>query len=382
MKSHRRIRIRLTLSLVFLWPLLTRADALSQWFNRSFPNASGYNYSLSGITFANNLFVAVGSSGSFGIILTSPDGAVWTARHPQNIAFDTLSVNGVAYGTNLFVGVGASGGLARSADGLNWFYGQITNSATEFSGVTYGGGLFVAVGNGFPLAQTNIATSADGLKWTERRGLLNPLSRVAYGNAEYVAVGGGGLVRSVAGTTWTSVNAGVFYDLAFGNGLFVISGPTGLSVRGLAGGLTLITNSVVRAVTFAAGTFVAAATDGSSMLTSTNGTNWTARATAPPLGWGPSALGYGVGTFVAVASPNRLAQSAAVAELMRGNAPGEFRLKGLAGRVYRLEGRDAFHTNAPWLALTNLLLTNPPQTWTDPQGSGQPRRFYRAQLLP
>ena len=291
-------------------------------------------------------------------------------------------MNGIAYGTNRFVAVGKNGGLATSGDGLNWFYNQVTNSVIEYSGVTYGGGLFVAVGNGIPLAQTNIAISTDGLKWNEKRGVLNPLTRVAYGNAEYVAVGDGGIVRSAAGATWTSVHTAAFYDVAFGNGVFVISGPTGLWVRGLAGGITFVTNSAARAVTFAAGTFVAAAADGSFILTSTNGTNWTARSTTPLLGWGPSALAFGAGTFVAAGFPNHLAQSAAVVALARGNAPGQVQIKGLTGRTYKLEGRDAFHANAPWLSLTNLVLTNSPQLWTDPQAGGQIQRFYRTYLLP
>ena len=249
MKTHARRFLRTLLSWLVVWPLLARADALSQWGNRSFPNASGSSYSLSGVVFGSNVFVAVGQSGDFGIILSSPDGTTWTPRHPANLAFDTLSVNGIAYGTNRFVAVGKNGGLATSGDGLNWFYNQVTNSVIEFSGVTYGGGLFVAVGNGIPLAQTNIAISTDGLKWNEKRGVLNPLTRVAYGNAEYVAVGDGGIVRSAAGATWTSVNTAAFYDVAFGNGVFVISGPTGLSAR-LAGGPTLVTNSAARALTF------------------------------------------------------------------------------------------------------------------------------------
>jgi hypothetical protein len=55
--------------------------------------------SLSGVTYGNGLFVAVGS---YGTILTSPDGVSWTARASGTSNF----LNGVTYANGLFVAVG------------------------------------------------------------------------------------------------------------------------------------------------------------------------------------------------------------------------------------------------------------------------------------
>ncbi len=51
-----------------------------------------------------------------GIILTSTDGEVWTARKSGTAS----DLHGVAYGNNMFVAVGYSGTILRSKDGILW----------------------------------------------------------------------------------------------------------------------------------------------------------------------------------------------------------------------------------------------------------------------
>jgi photosystem II stability/assembly factor-like uncharacterized protein len=65
------------------------------WTQQTSPTSN----SLYGVTYGNNIFVAVGSSGT---ILTSPDGVTWT----QQTSGTSRRLNGVTYGNNIFVAVG------------------------------------------------------------------------------------------------------------------------------------------------------------------------------------------------------------------------------------------------------------------------------------
>lgn len=68
---------------------------------------SGISSTLREVCFGNNLFVAVGDSGT---ILTSPDGVNWTSRTSGTIA----NLQSVCFGNNLFVAVGESGTILTS----------------------------------------------------------------------------------------------------------------------------------------------------------------------------------------------------------------------------------------------------------------------------
>src|SRR2546421_11877219 len=81
-------------------PTAPRGYAQSEWTNL-FPL-------LSGVTYGNGLFVAVGD-----VIETSSDGRVWTARRWGHL-------NSVTFGKQQFVAVGVNGAVLRSSDGLTW----------------------------------------------------------------------------------------------------------------------------------------------------------------------------------------------------------------------------------------------------------------------
>jgi photosystem II stability/assembly factor-like uncharacterized protein len=146
---------------------------------------------LHDVTYGNGLFVAVGQNGT---ILTSPDGARWTARASGADNF----LSGVTYGNGLFVAVGVavrsssswlSGWLPgptmlTSPDGVTWTE-QTSPTNNELKDVTYGNGLFVAVGE-----DGTILTSRDGVDWTEQISPTNnSFLSVTYGNGRFVAVG-------------------------------------------------------------------------------------------------------------------------------------------------------------------------------------------------
>lgn len=185
------------------------------------------------VTFGNGVFVAVGNNA----IYTSTDGQFWTARTvPQ--ANQWLSVT---YGGGLFVAVG-DGGTNRvmtSPDGSAWTLRNHAGAAL-WTAVTYGNGLFVAVGQ-FN-AGAAVMTSSDGITWISR---TTPVALgvasdrwygVAYGNGYYVAVsnyslGGNYAMNSPDGINWTLQSvpelANEWNDITFGNGLFVAVASSG-----------------------------------------------------------------------------------------------------------------------------------------------------------
>lgn len=109
-------------------------------------------------TYGNGKFVVVGWSWADNktIYFTSTDGLTWTEHTPVNAL-----VRGITFGNNLFIAVG-NAYIATSKDGINW---QRTDAPSlEYCAlyrVAYGKGKFVAVGtSGY------IFVSNDGIHWT------------------------------------------------------------------------------------------------------------------------------------------------------------------------------------------------------------------------
>jgi hypothetical protein len=116
----------------------------------------------------------------------------WTQR---TSSFGTTTIYGVTYGNDLYVAVGASGQLATSPDGINWTQRTSSFGTTIIFGVTYGNGLFVAVGD-----SGQLATSPDGINWTQRASSFGTTTiyEVTYGNGLYVAVGNSGQLATLS----------------------------------------------------------------------------------------------------------------------------------------------------------------------------------------
>jgi len=97
--------------------IMTSADG-TNWNSQS----SSVGSPLSGVTFAQSQFVAVGGPGtgsSNGVIVTSPDGVTWTTRR-TNVQQTLLSVAG---GSSGFVSVGGTT-TAKSINGTTWTIGK------------------------------------------------------------------------------------------------------------------------------------------------------------------------------------------------------------------------------------------------------------------
>ena len=217
------------------------------------------------VAFGNGLFAAVGDNG---VLLTSPDGAVWTRRNSGTQRW----LWGVSYGNGRFVATGlpVTGTVVDvlvSANGVDWS-ARSSGTANDLRAATYGNGLYVAVGyNG------QVVSSSDGNLWVNRRSdIFDSLLSVAYGNGRFVAVGGdfsfsqAAIVTSLGAGSWTRVHSGV-------------------------------TNAALYAMTQASGQFVGVGYGGR-VMTSADGASWSFRdAGASESLWGIVA---GQGLLVAV----------------------------------------------------------------------------------
>jgi hypothetical protein len=247
------------------------------------------------VIYTGTQFVAVGYSGSAGLVATSTTGTAWTNATLPTVN-STFEYTTIAYnGTNQYVAIiGGSGGtrnIATSADAITW-NGQL-NALTGNSfwkDVAFGNGAYVAIRG--DAAAVNHSTN--GVAWTNATvasgsGEMSAIAFGAIGATNYfVTVAGystGSQVASYStnnGVTWTSgstlPSSDFWADVAFGNNTFVtIAGGTGSTSTKAA--------------------------------YSTNGTSWTA-ATLPGAATRWNKIVYGGGAFTAFAyNSNRTAYS-------------------------------------------------------------------------
>ena len=141
---------------------------------------------------------------------------------------------GITYGNNLLVAVGDGGAIQTSNNGASW-YPQISGITTDLSSVSYGNGLYVAVGkDGIAL------TSPDGSSWSPSNTTTsNNLNSVTYGNDTFVAVGANGIIVQSPDTipdAFTFFNqSGVPLNTVITSNIITISGidaPISISITG------------------------------------------------------------------------------------------------------------------------------------------------------
>jgi hypothetical protein len=175
---------------------LTSTDGL-QWQRRQ-PVSVPFETAFTRIAFGDGRFVALsealpisdppsGPTRSF----TSTDASTWTAA---TIGDGYPRLTGLTWGNGLFVAVGAKFGFVAlatngnpgvifsSPDGLNWTRREF--GRTNILGqVEFINGLFIATGT------TVLVTSTNGIDW-ESRDSTNQLSRFAFGNGRLVGISG------------------------------------------------------------------------------------------------------------------------------------------------------------------------------------------------
>src|SRR6185295_1895029 len=175
----------------------------------------------------------------------------------------------------------------------SWVRRTVPGPNSALNGIAYGNGTFVAVGD-----NSFVARSTDGITWTtSTAGAYGTLKRVRFLNGQFVAVGSSDkLIYSSDGASWTAntLPQADFWDIAFGNGVYVLAGSGNyVSSDGVNWMQThpMITDAFgthetfLNTVAFGGGGFLGLSI-GPLALTprqavfSTDGTNWIARAPA------------------------------------------------------------------------------------------------------
>ena len=142
--------------------VLTSPDSINWTEREGSPNLE----TMTGAAYGNDTFLVADYYGRF---MTSPDGISWTYRY-QPYAERIERLYGLSYGNDIFVAVGGkdfNGAIQTSTDGINW--AQVNSDTQEpltvqdLYSVVYGNGQFVTVG-----VSGTVLTSPDGTTWTER----------------------------------------------------------------------------------------------------------------------------------------------------------------------------------------------------------------------
>lgn len=225
------------------------------WEEKSSTNKS----QLLGGTFGNDTFVVIGGDGA---ILTSVDGSQWIDRSLisntilRDVIFETVN------GEGLFVAIGQFDSIYTSSDGVDWTKRTGTGIIQDdWYGITYGNGLFVVVGirSLSNKITSQVLTSSDGISWTlHKLGFSQVLRKVAFGNSQFVAVGGEHtfeevdsthfIITSEDGANWEQNLFGIGFlswDVAFVNGQFFIAGDVGTILSSVEGVPSLSPTGVI-----------------------------------------------------------------------------------------------------------------------------------------
>ena len=284
--------------------LLTSTDG-AHWTAGSVPSENN----LYGLAYGQGLYVLLGGIDS---IYTSPDGVTWTPRN-SGVSVDGVNflsgLQALAFGANKFVAVGENGQVDTSPDGINWTPGAM-GASDVVSGLHFLNGKFYALGG-----TSNLYTSSDGLSWT-LTNLNNTagLNDISYGAGRYVIVGGSGVIlSSIDAATWTAGTSGTtdtLVGVAFANNLFVATGSAGTiltSPDGLAWTPQTSPSSgftIGAEASYGNGTFVlpngAGSTTNAGVYTSPNGVTWTNQVTGKIAGATLRSIATGNGLVVAV----------------------------------------------------------------------------------
>lgn len=127
------------------------------------------------------------------VCLYSTDGTNWTEGDSP---FSGLypDPGKMIYANDMFVviyraGTSSNGYIATSPDGITWTQRLSSSSYGSFNCLAYGNGIFVVIGT------PEILTSPDGIKWTRFGNVSGYIYGIAYNDYTFVMVGGSGAYR-------------------------------------------------------------------------------------------------------------------------------------------------------------------------------------------
>ena len=211
-------------------------------FDGTFFDTAGYGiYSLG--QYGSTVAVGVGlNSGT--ILCGSLNGPIRLSNSGITDAFD-IAGYGITYGNNLWVAVGkgvTTSNILYSKNGFNWSNAAFGPFDVEGQGIVYRdvpqSTLWVAVGSG--VTTSNILYSSDGSNWFNSRS--NTFSNTGYGvtwnGTNFVAVGDSGILISPDGSNWSLPVSGNFNtQTTSGSGTITIAESYGRGVASGPGGL-------------------------------------------------------------------------------------------------------------------------------------------------
>jgi hypothetical protein len=327
----------------------TRADPLNTW-TWQFNGLPNDNSQLSGITYGNGLFVAVGEN----YVATSANGTNWTFAQTINThtnlgPFGTNVITGttlgsITFGNRRFVGIGREypfglNGISQfvmqtSPDGTNWYAHELPETSAvpqtwpDQLPVAFGNNLFVAIVN------ATAYVSPDGTNWTghplnvvDLSGAALIIVSLTFGNGLFVGTAsqswedyedstGSVIISSSDGVNWTLHSAPTWGNcIGYGDGSFVICGDYGDSAIFSSSNLVNWTASAASSdypvhdaflpasIAYGNGTFLAGGYE--TIISADSGSiplSWTLRYWDDSSGINPLALTYGNGLWVAVGS--------------------------------------------------------------------------------
>jgi hypothetical protein len=203
--------------------IFTSTDTV-MWTRRS----SEVNTAIRAITFGNGRFVAVG----IGLPLTSDDGIAWTVQRVNPDLEDVL------WDGARFVGAGPFTTIAASPDGVSFEQLPVESRLSRsrpinglehmLGGIARSPERYVAVG-GVDVGGS-IVVSEDGMSWRRHLWVTRSVRRVRYLDGQFIAIGGGWVLTSPDGLTWTAYRAPAgadLIDVAWGGGRLVAVGQGG-----------------------------------------------------------------------------------------------------------------------------------------------------------
>jgi hypothetical protein len=219
----------------------------------------------------------------------------WTVQKtvPRS-QMDLFSVHKV---NNLFVGFGSmniSGNMRNviftSSDGISWTFranvpNPINSISYTFSSIAYTGSKYVAVG-----LYGTIAISTDGTDWKLYTIAYNQysvkLNSIAWSGNKLIAIGNRGFFSSTDGIAWTvSSYGGVFNSLIWTGSKFITVGDSGKyasSNDGTNWNIGYVSLPVSLTSVVWTGAFIVATSDNGGSFVSTDGSSWTVAATPIP----------------------------------------------------------------------------------------------------
>lgn len=187
---------------------------------------------LESITYANGRFTLVGEKG---LVAFSDDLSSFT----QPDTGTTNNLIGITYGQNKYIAVSSTGQVIYSLDGINWQDCSTEGDTTHYRVAAYGKGTFVIGGRGTTNGVTTsiIKYSHDGLTWhTASNNSSKTTSYVrslAYYNGKFfAALQQGEIWTSIDGITWqVNLSTSAMWAIACGNDIVLVGGESGLINR-------------------------------------------------------------------------------------------------------------------------------------------------------